>query len=370
VTDFVFKKKSEEAKAEAFTGLAFILETDIFWPVLENCALLGGEKQVIAPFQELARQGKLYTTSIHWTDTGLKESYLAERKKEANYDFSKVQEALYMVSGRVIKYFEDDEVSSQRVQKAKLNPAVFPAISGHRKHMYCYEYQAGRTLYDENSPDIFRKLLHWLDRELWLDTKGDTKNFKQLCDKFYREKTLSRIAQFSKKYPDYRISVINGKKIPDIGQLLEQVKWSDYEAGVPVFIHGDLQPDNIIYDTAKSQFLLLDWRHNFGGEVAFGDLYYDFAKLWGGINLNYKEVKNNKFNYTESGDSCSYEFPQHKYFSDLTKDLEALAVEKNLSVQKIKRLVGLIYLNMSPLHHYPFDKMLFAMGRDILNSVK
>jgi len=32
----------------------------------------------------------------------------------------------------------------------------------------------------------------------------------------------------------------------------------------------------------------------------------------------------------------------------------------------VKILVALIYLNMSPLHHYPFDKMLYSLGRDLL----
>ena len=34
---------------------------------------------------------------------------------------------------------------------------------------------------------------------------------------------------------------------------------------------------------------------------------------------------------------------------------------------RVKLLVSLIYLNMSPLHNYPFDKLLYSLGRLTLN---
>jgi hypothetical protein len=34
----------------------------------------------------------------------------------------------------------------------------------------------------------------------------------------------------------------------------------------------------------------------------------------------------------------------------------------------VEKLVGVIYLNMAPLHHYPFDKMLFALGTKVLHE--
>ncbi len=366
VSGFLFKQESREQKKEAFTGLAFIKETDIFWSSLESSQMLSGEKQVIEPFQELAKQGLLFSTYIDWVDTGLIEKYRKELKKYGQYDFSKVKEAFYSISGQVIKYFDQDQDSTQRVMRAQLNPEVFPEITGHRKNMYRYKYQPGNTLYENDRPEIFIKLLAWLDSKLWKPKIVEQEVVQGLCDLFYRDKTLARVAQFQKKYPDYKITKINGVEVPSVEALLKNISWDDFKDGVPCFIHGDLQPDNIIYDSEKDLFTLLDWRQNFAGEVAFGDLYYDFAKLWGGLNLNYKEVKNNAFSYSEAGTECSFRYPQHKHFEVLSKELEALAESKRLSVERIHLLVGLIYLNMSPLHHYPFDKMLCALGREIL----
>ena len=39
-----------------------------------------------------------------------------------------------------------------------------------------------------------------------------------------------------------------------------------------------------------------DWRQSFGNYVEKGDIYYDISKLLGGILINYKKVKMNKFN--------------------------------------------------------------------------
>ena len=42
--------------------------------------------------------------------------------------------------------------------------------------------------------------------------------------------------------------------------------------------HGDLQYDNVLVKKDKS-FVLIDWRHEFGKCLEFGDIYYDLAKL-------------------------------------------------------------------------------------------
>lgn len=366
VTGLKLKQPSVEPVKEVFTGLAYIKDTEIFWNSLEGVSLDLGEKQVTEPFQVLARQGKLRCHLIDWVDTGLIESYQNELRKNGQYDFSKTKEALYLVSGHVIKYFDNPKDSEQRVTRAKLNPKAFPEITGYRKNMYRYRYQPGHTLYEDDRPEVFTRLLPWLEKNLWQPQTVDNEKFRQVCDAFYREKTLGRIEQFKQKYTHYRIDTVNGAPVPSVEELLTKVDWPAFQQGVPSFIHGDLQPDNIIYNSESDSFLLLDWRQNFAGEVAFGDLYYDFAKLWGGLNLNYKEVKNNAFTYSEEAYACTYGFNQHRHFEELSQKIENLAYAKALSIPKIRVLVGLIYLNMSPLHHYPFDKMLYALGRKVL----
>ena len=72
--------------------------------------------------------------------------------------------------------------------------------------------------------------------------------------------------------------------------------------------------------------------------------------------------------YTETHDGIFFDFAQRfqtkKYlaiFSDFIR-------KKGYDLDKIQLLVSLIYLNMSPLHHYPFDKMLYSFGKQMLHE--
>jgi aminoglycoside phosphotransferase (APT) family kinase protein len=185
--------------------------------------------------------------------------------------------------------------------------------------------------------------------------------------KFYKEKTLERLDLFRKKYPDPdKITCINGCDIPPISDLLPQIQWDRLAEGVPCFMHGDLQFDNIIYDSKSNLFTLLDWRQDFAGHIEFGDLYYDLAKLYGGIILNYDYIKLNLLSYTEKDYVVDFDFAQ-RYQAKCYLNLLSGYIEANgYDLVKVRILVALIYLNMSPLHHYPFDKMLHSFGRKLL----
>jgi thiamine kinase-like enzyme len=128
------------------------------------------------------------------------------------------------------------------------------------------------------------------------------------------------------------------------------------------FIHGDLQFDNLIYD-GKDTFKLLDWRQDFAGKTEVGDLYYDIGKMLGGMIINYDLIKRNLFTYEEETDKIFFEFARR---SSHDKMIEYLKSKYNDSI--IDDIVTLIYLNMSPLHKAPYDKMLFSFALERLNS--
>ena len=43
-------------------------------------------------------------------------------------------------------------------------------------------------------------------------------------------------------------------------------------------------------------------------------------------------------------------------------------LRKKLDLEKIYTLTALIFLNMSPLHHSPFDKILFGLSKELLSD--
>ena len=44
-------------------------------------------------------------------------------------------------------------------------------------------------------------------------------------------------------------------------------------------------------------------------------------------------------------------------------DYDKFVAEQNLDMKKIKLLMGLIWLNMAPLHSYPLSNFLFNLGK-------
>ena len=361
------KSRVEDESYQAFVGLCHIKDFPVFWTALESTEKVAGEHQISNGIRALIAQSDSQALNVEWTDVGDAGKYKKAVSRYENFDFSKENEALYIVSRQVIKFFADASITERRVLKSRLNPAVFPTITRHAGQFYAYVFQPGETLYQVNSRDTFSLLLEWLGTNLWKRQTVDQELMRATCQKFYQTKTLERLSMFDRKYaqPDVA-SVVNGRNIPATSELLALVPWVRLSEGIPCFMHGDLQFDNILFDAARQSFMLLDWRQDFGGHVEFGDLYYDLAKLYGGIVLNYDFIKLNLLSYAESGQGITFDFAQRFQTKNYLQQLSEYISGNGYDLIKVKILVALIYLNMSPLHHYPFDKMLYSLGRDLL----
>ena len=360
------KVKGEDYKG--FIGLCYIRDYNVFWDGLGSSELISGEHQISNGICALVKERTVKQCEVKWADVGTLENYKKAVSNYEKYDFSKTNEFIYMQGGLIIKFFTDQNVVDRRVAKAKLNPEVFPEITEQRGQFYGYRFMPGQTLYEKNSSDMFKALLKWLDQNLWVEAKVPTEDMRRICKTFYYEKTLERLSLYNKKYKGADTeNVINGVKVPAVSDLIRQFPWENIFSGEPMFFHGDLQFDNIIY-TKQNSFVLLDWRQDFGGHIEFGDLYYDLAKLYGGIILNYDFIKNNLINYSEEGSIINFDFAQRFSSKVYLAELNHFIRERGWDEQKVRMLVPLIYLNMSPLHHYPFDKMLYALGRLMLTE--
>ena len=353
---------------KGFIGLCYIRDYNVFYDALSSSELISGEHQISNGIQGLVNETTVKQYEVEWIDVGTLENYKKAVSRYEEYDFSKTNEFIYIDNGLVIKFFADQTVVEKRVAKAALNSSVFPKINVRRGQFYCYPFIPGQTLYERNNIDTFKKLLKWLDQNLWVEIKVNTDDMRQICKTFYYEKTLNRLSMYHKKYEGADVeNVINGIKVPATSDLIKQIPWESLYSGKPSFFHGDLQFDNIIY-TSWKKFVLLDWRQDFGGYVEFGDLYYDLAKLYGGIVLNYDYIKKKLVSYSENGLTICFDFAQRFSSKTYLSTFMDFIKEKGWDEQKVRMLVPLIYLNMSPLHHYPFDKMLYALGRLLLTE--
>jgi hypothetical protein len=92
-------------------------------------------------------------------------------------------------------------------------------------------------------------------------------------------------------------------------------------------------------------------------------VYYDLAKMMGGILLDYQAVKADKLEYNENAEIATLNDCNIDSSNDYVEQLAAFCTESKLDWNKVRLLVPIIYLNMSPLHEAPFDKYLFALAQ-------
>ncbi len=363
------KEPYRDNHSKSYIGISYIRDTATFWAGLQDRTLHKGEWQMTNGIRHMIGQKPVRAVDFRWTDLGSYQQYVELTSKRDGFDFGKTDEFLYVTNDRVIKFFRDPQITANRVARAHHNPAAFPPVAAAHGQFYAYDFVPGHTLYERCDLQMFESLLGWLEATVWV--RRPEVALEAACLRFYRDKTTERVERFFEKYPRLRGQErpINGVMYTPAERLLAALDWQALaRESIPAFIHGDLQFDNIL--CGERGFVLIDWRQDFAGLLEAGDLYYDLAKLYGGLVLNYDFIKQNLFSYAEDDSGIHFDFHVRGTMADYQKVLEAFILSRGLSLPKVKKLVGLIYLNMSPLHHYPFDKLLFALGTKLLNDAE
>jgi NDP-sugar pyrophosphorylase family protein len=355
---------------DAFIGVAGIKDYRIFFDSLEkNTKLKNEELQVSNGFSALIKHN-LMPYYFTWHDTGNIKGYINANKKMSKFDyafdFSKSDEFLYFVDNKVVKYFKDKLIIQNRYKRSEILQGLCPKIKCIKDSFYAYEKEDGKVLYDVVNTQVMYDFIHWIDANLWgnidvLDSK--LKQFRSACFDFYYKKTLLRINKYHEKHQiKDQSSCVNGEKVPSIEKMLNLIDWNYMSDGRISNFHGDLQFDNILLKD-NGDFLLLDWRQDFSGIVEYGDQYYDLAKLNGGMRVSYKLIKQGGFSFHESNSEVVLSHDTPKELLNAREIFKSFLIDKDLDVNKVDILTSLIYLNMSPMHHEPFDHFIYNFGK-------
>lgn len=344
----------------AFTGLMYINDHAGFFSRLEQ----SNSNEFIG----VIKLGSDTATLSTWLDFGCPTIYQTALSKSQKFDFTKKDELTYICNNRVVKWWLDGSVAEKKYKKTLANPQVCPPNCSHQGHYMAYDYWPGKTLYEFNNPVAFNELLYWLDTQVW--HKADVDIRKEAME-FYRTKSLGRINKFLEKYPNLpQVDNIDGVAVKDYSYYLNKIDW-DYFANsaMPGFVHGDLQFDNVIINSA-GEFKMIDWRHEFAGIVEYGDIYYDLAKLAGGLIINYANIKNHNFNIEVDGSTVTLSIPNVDHITVYQEKLKQYIQARNLDYNKVQQLVPIIFWNMSPLHTAPFDIFLWYLGIKLFQELE
>ena len=356
----------------AYIGMAGIYDYESFWNSLENHKIVKDEYQVIHGFDGLER---IKLIDFTWYDTGNNKSYHETKKVFCNdVVANKSDEAIFIDKGKVVKYFNDSEKAKLRVERTKYLNGNCPDITVINDNMYTYDYVDGEMLSNISDESLMRKFLDDCKSKLWDEVEDYpyivNDKFLDDCEEMYEIKTRERVLKLYGTELD-RVTIINGVKVEPIEDMLNKVDWDwFYENAIPSYFHGDLQPENILYDKGKDKFVLIDWRQRFGSNVETGDVYYDLGKLYHAIMINGQSILKDMFSYSREGNSASVEFYAKSnlvYFMDIFKEF---CVENDYDWNNVELLGILQYFNICTLYDNfkdgRYGNFLFLYGKYLL----
>ena len=354
----------------AYIGMAGIYEYKLFWDSLEKHKIIKDEYQVIHGFDGLEHMKLI---NFIWYDTGNNESYASTQRVFSNdVVANKSDEVIFVDNGKVVKYFDDSEKSKQRIERTKYLNGTCPEVSVVNKNMYSYDYVQGELFSNITDESIMRNFLDNCQENLFIEQEV-TDTFIDDCIQMYEIKTKERVKSLSGTSLDM-VTNINGVEVEPIEVMLDKINWTEfYQNVIPSYFHGDLQPENIIYDKRKDKFVLIDWRQRFGNSVEIGDVYYDLAKLYHAIMINGQSILKDMFSYSSAGSSVSIEFYVKSnlvYFMDIFKEF---CDDNNYDWNNVELLGILQYFNICTLYDNfkdgRYGNFLFLYGKYLLAKV-
>ena len=351
-------------------GVIGINDYESFWNFLEMAV---SEKKEDETLNDLSALNRMLSSGIHfrvievktWLDIG--NSHALQKSREilsSKLDvLPKSNESISFLNGKVIKFFSDPISCQNRILRAKDLQNVVPSIIGQSANFYSYEFIEGNVASKKRNPDQILNLLNWANLNLWVPRTTLAENtFIDICKSFYLDKSRDRINTFLDSRGIRELPIeINEQLTPPVLDILEKgvdIAMTDLKQSR---IHGDFILDNIII--TGDNFCLIDWRQDFGGSLESGDLYYDLAKLNHSLYINHEFVKRNFFNIELKDGRVDCEIQLKDSLVRMKRHFDKWMLANQIDLKKVEILSCLIWLNMSPLHHHPFDQFLYYYGR-------
>jgi len=359
-------------KIKVYTGVAFIKNEQKFW---DSIAMQlesnpeGGEALGIDPLSV----ERITIKDNEWLDCGSIEGIAAARPKYQSVDvvLERSNEAIWKFENWMYKFHESEEFIKNRISRAKSLQPFVPESEFVSPNIYKYVRALGVTL-SNVEPEVFKKFLQFclkfwfsdLRESDFLDLKGNQYDFRA----FYFHKTQERVAQYLRIRPDYNPATINGLAVKDIDETIRKLPWDEIFSIYPCRAHGDLHPENVVYDVETDQFKFLDWRQDIAGSsLKMGDLYYELGKIKHGLMVDHTLISEGKFKVNMDDKNYLISVAESENKRNWMIDFEEFVKTNKFDENKIELMTGLIFINIAALHHSGYNDFLFTLGHSILS---
>ena len=377
VVSELIQKGDRRSSNAAYIGLCGIYNYNEFWKYMvegvEDGSIEQGESYAISKMLNAGMQFNGYPST--WYDTGNVSKYIATNKHFSKDDhiniLDKEDETIWFIDDKVVKFHNDKTFISQRVKRTQVLGKFVPEILGSTENMYMYKRVDGDTFTYNLQYDKFEKFLGWI-KDFWVERNlNETENekFRNVCKKFYYDKTMERVNEYYKKYNrEDSVEIINGKRYDKLSDILNRVPWETLiNTAKPTNFHGDLHFENILVN--KDSFSMLDWRQSFGGIIEYGDVYYDLAKLKHGFIISHEMVNEELYRTDIEGDVINFYFMRKNVLSNIEKMFDDFVIKMGYDLKQVNILTAMIYLNVAALHHHPYSDLLYYLGKTMLSDV-
>lgn len=349
--------------------LVYIKDYEVFWKILLRLLKENNKDNLndIPIINEMISEWNNFLVQEfkNWFDTGNVDGLSKARKEipDSFHILDKLEESIYIYDDFVVKFFYDQKLSDKRVSRADFLQWLVPNIEWHERNFFRYKFAEWKLYSRSANPSNFVDFFHWSKNNLWQKTQEvSDEKFKAVCYDFYYTKSIDRINKFLSAHNlKDESNIINGEYIPSIKELFEKVDFDYLCNSQQTLFHGDFILDNIIQ--TKDWFCLLDWRQDFGWLLKSWDMYYDLSKLNHNLTVNHDIVNADLYSIEKEWTEITVDINRRESLVQCQKTLHKLIVENGFDLKKVKILTAIIWLNMSPLHHHPFDKFLFYFGK-------
>lgn len=362
----IFNKGQLDDSNLCYVGLCGIKDYETFWDILNKIYHdnpSNGELSDCNVINQMNQDFKILKFKT-WFDVGISSElkYARDNIQDKFEILDKVDESIFIFDDFVIKFFYNKEICLNRIKRCKHLEPLTPGLIDSRENFYKYKYSDGNLLSDVVNEKLFLEFLDWSKKTLWR-SKPKNDDFKTKCFDFYYTKTKQRIDKYLTQEGEQDVSmVINDVLVPGVKTLIDEIDKDWLCTSYPYQFHGDYILDNIICKN-ESEFVLLDWRQDFSGDLINGDIYYDLAKLNHNLIFNH-DIINRKLFTVEKKDGKIYcdLLCSHRLMS-CQRMLHKFIIENNFDLNKVEILTYIIWINMSPLHIKPLNIFLFNFGK-------
>jgi thiamine kinase-like enzyme/dTDP-glucose pyrophosphorylase len=362
--------KGQQVFDYAYIGISFIKDYKTYWEILYKKYIQDKFNSSLGDVDILKDMCLSFKFKVmnEWFDTGsIKEINTKISKSfKCVYDvLPKLDESICFLNNHVIKYFYDSEKCQKIVSRGKLLYPFTPKIHDYSDNFIKIELVEGELMSKNVTYGEINHLLEWANEKLWIspgsaDEIFPIHHFQNTCLSFYKDKTLHRVNQILPRIKDCEI--VNKLNVGKIHELLNKIDFQTLIVNEPSIFHGDFILDNII-KTGHKDYVLIDWREDFGGILEYGDKYYDLAKLRHNIIMNHNNIMNKLYTFQTIDDTITVDLKCNYLLIQQLNDFDQFILNNSYDLKKIKIITSLIWLNMSPLYEYPLSDFLFYFGK-------